>query len=404
MIIKIPFLKAKLKNITSDFGLSILASIINTFARQIVVFPILALRMTDTYYGTVLTVVGLINVIAALVGGTLNNIRMIKNAEYADNNLKGDFLRLSGVGSIIGALICVVIGFVFQLQLITVSFLIIYLFVNNFYQYATAYYRINLDFKRNMVANILVSLGYVLGCLVFADGGLWPIIFLIGDFIGLLYTLNTTKVSQETFEKTEFWDGTVKAYIQLLLVNLISNLLMYADRIIIYPILGAESVSYYSTASFVGKSAGIVMVPIAGVLLGYFSQRNFVASRKLFIIVNGCSLVCMTAFLGGCLIFSPWITRLLYPTLYDNSVRYLFLANLGAAISIAGNMAQPMLLKGCATKYLMIIQVVYALIYLICSLLLLPNHGLIGFCIVTVGANLTRLLLFYGLGLWKFRS
>ena len=213
----------------------------------------------------------------------------------------------------------------------------------------------------------------------------------------------TAKFYKETLKTTALLRSTASAYLQLAFVNLISNLLMYADRIIIYPILGPDSVSYYSTAAFFGKSAGIVMTPIAGVLLSYFSQKNFKASRKLFMLVNGLSLGCLVVFQLGCWLAAPWATKLLYPTLYDQSLPYIFWANLGAVINIAGNMAQPMLLKSCSTKYLMAIQILYGIAYAACSAWLLPIYGLMGFCAATILANLIRLLAFYGLGFWKFR-
>lgn len=396
------FLRSKFASISGDFLLSILASVIYTFARQIVVFPLLAAKLTDADYGTTLTVVGLVNVFVALVGGTLNNIRLIRDSEYSESEKKGDFLLLCIWGSVIGALLCVVVGFIFHLSALTTLFLVGYLVVSNFYHYAVAYFRLKLDFKRNMAVNILVSAGYVLACLVFANVVYWPVIFLFGELVGLVYTALTTRFYRESLTTTSCMGDTTKAYLQLAFVNLISNLLMYADRMIIYPILGAESVSYYSTASFFGKSAGIVMTPIAGVLLGYFSQKNFSASKKLFLLVNGISLGCLGVFLLGCWLLAPWFTKLLYPTLFQQSASYIFWANLGAVVNIAGNMAQPMLLKGCSTKYLMAIQVLYGAVYLVGSLVLLPVYGLMGFCIVTILANLVRLFAFYALGLWKF--
>ena len=98
------FLRSKFAAISGDFLLSILASVIYTFARQIVVFPLLAARLTDADYGTTLTVVGLVNVFVALVGGTLNNIRLIRDSEYSEEEKKGDFLLLCTWGSVLGAL------------------------------------------------------------------------------------------------------------------------------------------------------------------------------------------------------------------------------------------------------------------------------------------------------------
>ncbi len=394
-------IRGRIAHITGDFALSILASVAYTFARQIVVFPILAARMNETDYGVLLTVVGLVNICNAMVGGTLNNIRLIQNGKYDELALKGDFLPLCTIGSVLSVAVTGIIGVVFSCSLETILLLTAYVAVNNFYQYATAFYRLNLDFVKNLIVNLLVSVVYIPAAFLFATKELWPLVFLFGDGVGLIYVVATTDVLKEPMTFTGLAKETVGKTFALILTNLVGNLLMYADRMIIYPLLGSESVSYYSTASFFGKSASIVMVPIAGVLLGYFSQRGFKPSKKMFIMINGISTGCLLIFIVGCWLFAPWFTQLLYPTLFDYAEPYIMLANIGAVISIAGNMAQPMLLKGCSTQYLMSIQYVYAAVYVVFSLLLLPPYGLLGFCYATILANTVRLLLLYGLGMWK---
>lgn len=398
---KISLNGSKLFRMMKDYALSVIASMIYTFARQIIVFPLLAAHLTDADYGTMLTVVGLVNVFTALVGGTLNNIRLIRATAYEEDGQKGDFLWLCLWGSVLGVGGCVALGFIFKLSTLTVILLSVYIVINNFYQYATAYFRLVLNFTRNFIVNVVASVAYVAACFLFATPTLWPLIFLFGELAGLIYTIFTTKFYREGFARTPLLRATTAMYLQLALVNLISNLLMYADRMILYPILGAESVSYYSTASFFGKSAGMVMVPIAGVLLGYFSQKSFRATKKGFMGVNAISLVCLGLFMLFCIPVAPWFTKILYPTLFEESAPYILLANLGAVISIAGNMAQPMLLKACSTRDLMVIQIAFGVIYLASSLWLLPLYGLYGFCQATILSNTFRLLAFYVLGLWK---
>ena len=393
--------RSSLLRMVKDYALSVIASVIYTFARQIIVFPLLAAHLTDADYGTMLTVVGLVNVFTALVGGTLNNVRLIRATTYDEQGRKGDFLWLCLWGSVLGVAGCVALGFIFELSVLTVVILSVYIVINNFYQYATAYFRLNLNFLRNLIVNVVASAAYVAACFLFATPTLWPLIFLCGELAGLIYTLITTGFYKESFARTSLLKSTTMMYLQLAMVNLISNLLMYADRMILYPILGAESVSYYSTASFFGKSAGMVMVPIAGVLLGYFAQKSFRATKKAFLLVNAVSLACLGLFLLFCIPVAPWFTEILYPTLFKESAPYIFLANLGAVISIAGNMAQPMLLKACSTRDLMIIQIAFGVIYLASSLWLLPLYGLYGFCQATILSNLFRLLAFYALGFFK---
>lgn len=388
--------------ITGDFVINILASVIYTFARQIVVFPLLAARLTDGDYGTLLTVTGLANVCTSLVGTSLNNIRLVQNSRYEEAGEKGDFNLLCLAGAALSVVFSLVLWAVFGYSWLTALLLTGHILVANLYQYASAFFRLELNFRRILRANLLVSGAYMAAAVVFATAELWPLVFLIGEGAGLLYAARTTGFHREPMARTPLLGETSRKLVAFMLASLVGTVLLYADRMIIYPTLGAESVSYYATASFFGKSAGIVMTPVAGVLLGYFAQKNFTASKKLFALVNGISLVCLGVFLLGCWLLAPWFTRLLYPSLYAQSAPYIFLANLGAVISIAGNMAQPMILKCCSTRWILLIQVLYGGTYLVSALLLMPAYGLLGFCWSAILAGSVRLCALYALGFWKF--
>ena len=392
----------RLQRISGDFLINILASVVYTFARQIVVFPLLAARLSDTDYGTLLTVAGLANVCTAVIGGSLNNIRLIEDSRYREQGLLGDFNPLCLLGSGVSVVFAIVLWRMFSLSALTAVLLAAHLIVFNFYQYATAFFRLELNFKRTFWCNMVVSAAYCAAALVFATAELWPAVFLVGEGAGLLFVSKTTPFFKEPLTRTPLFTATAVTLLTYMSTGLISNLLQYADRMILYPVLGSESVSYYSTASFFGKSASIVMTPIASVLLGYFAQKDFKASKKLFAMVNGCSLLCLAVFLLGCWIFAPWFTRLLYPTLYESAAPYISLANLASAISIAGSMAQPMVLKGCSIRWTLLIQVLYGISYLLLSWWLLPLYGLLGFCWASIASNAIRTLMLYAIGFAKF--
>lgn len=392
----------RLKRISGDFVINILASVVYTFARQIVVFPLLAARLSEGDYGILLTVAGWANVCTAMIGGSLNNIRLIEDSRYQERRLRGDFNLLCLLGSSVSIVFATVLWWMFALSTVTAVLLAVYLVVSNLYQYGTAFFRLELNFKRTFWCNVVVSATYCATALVFATVELWPAVFLIGEGAGLVFVSLTTPFFKEPLARTPLLSATSLTLLTYMSTGLIGNLLQYADRMILYPILGGEGVSYYSTASFFGKSASIVMVPIAGVLLGYFAQKDFKASKKLFAIVNGCSLLCLAVFLLGCWLFAPWFTRLLYPSLYAGAAPYIFLANLSAAISIAGNMAQPMVLKACSIRWTLLIQVLYGASYLLFAWLWLPGLGLLGFCWASIAANAVRTLALYAIGFAKF--
>lgn len=391
----------RIKSISGDFIISIAASVIYTFARQIVVFPLLAARLTDADYGTLLTVAGLANVCTVLIGNSLNNIRLIQNSKYDEQGVCGDFNLLCTIGCGLSVIFAFVLRQIFSLPLITALLLALYLVVSDFYNYATAFFRLELNFKKILACNSVISAAYIAAAFFFATTSLWPAVFLIGEGVGLLFVCRATPLLREPLRRTPLLRDTGKMFLTFLAMNLIGNLLTYADRMIIYPALGAASVSYYSTASFFGKSAGIVMTPIAGVLLGYVAQKDFKASKARFLLVNGLCLCCLGVFLVGCVLVGPWFTKLLYPSLYAQSAPYIFLASLAASLSIAGTMADPMVFKCLSPKWSLLSQVLYGAAYLFFANLWMPPLGLLGFCYAAIAAGGVRLLTLYIIGLWK---
>ena len=137
-----------LGRITGDFAVNILASVIYTFARQIVVFPLLAARLPEDTYGTLLTVTGLVNVCTALVGNSLNNIRLVQNSQYEEQGIQGDFNLLCALGCAGSVVFSAVLWQMFAYDTVTALLLTAYLMVSNLYQYACAFFRLELNFKR----------------------------------------------------------------------------------------------------------------------------------------------------------------------------------------------------------------------------------------------------------------
>ena len=84
-------MKQRKKKIVADFGINIIASGILTIMLQIVIYPLLASRYSDLEYGTILTIMGIMNIIIVTLGNSLNNVRLIQNKEYLDKNVTGDF-------------------------------------------------------------------------------------------------------------------------------------------------------------------------------------------------------------------------------------------------------------------------------------------------------------------------
>lgn len=393
----------KYKSITKDFSLNILASFAITAVTQIVVYPLLAREYDAVLYGIILTIMGVGNAIVTTVGGSLNNTRLLMATDYERENKKGDFLPLLysiNLVSLILYLFYIKISDT-NINVVTVLLLLLYVSLGNARGYGMVAYRLNLNFKNNLLCSIAIALGNILGVAIITIGHLktsWPIIFVLGEAFGLIVLSSNTAIFREPLRCTSFFRKTLNKTSILLATTLMANVLIYLDRILLLPILGGESVSIYTTAAFFGKCLGLLLTPMAGVLLSYFSQSDYRMTRRKFREINLMVAFFAGAFFLGSLIISKWFTGILYPTLIDSAAPYLVIANLTMIIGAVGNMTQPAVLKYAPTEFQIVTQTIYCLVYIGGGYLGSMKNGLWGFSIAAIIAALTRIIMLYALG------
>lgn len=388
-----------IKKMTGDFVLNFLASAVVTGVMQIILYPLINYCVGSVEYGSFLTIIGLVNTISAVIGTTLNNMRLIHENTYNSKGLKGDFnllLVFLSVLSFIG--VSVVFPFVFDLGILKalcISLLIVLMAVRNYWMVA---YRIVIDYKRILFANISLVIGYLLGCLCFFFTNEWIIPFIFGEILCLLYMTKTSSLYKEPFIFTEMKEKMCKDFCVLGLATLSANLLIYLDRLLLYPLMGGEAVTSYTIASLGGKYLGIIATPIASVLLSYYSQADFRMTRKKFWWITGG----ISFFSFACLIIivplAPFLAKLLYPGSYADAVNIMFLANLGGILGVISNFIQPAVLIFAPTKWQIIKEGVYGIIYIGLGTILLNNYGLQGFCVANIIAISSKCLLMIALG------
>ncbi|EKN62761.1 hypothetical protein P9E76_11795 [Schinkia azotoformans] len=390
----------KIKKLIKDFGTSIVATFLMTFALQFVVYPYLALINSPTEYGIILTVMGGINIIVVSLATSLNNVRLIQNVEYEKKSIKGDFNLLLLIAVLFSLLITICIGFFFfdNFSNLTIVLLVVLVILAILRTYYMVFYRVKLEFFNNMIFSLIISIGYILGALLTSITKYWPIAFLIGELFGCIYLYFTTSFYKEPLSRTVNYKSTVNKYLILIVTTLIGNLILYLDRLLLFPFLGGEAVATYTVASFFGKSLGMAIIPISGVLLAHYSQKKFSMTKKFFWQVNILVIILSVFFFIISIYTSEWVTGLLYPSLIEEAKPYIIIANLAAIINVTGNITQPALLSFCKTSWQLVIQIIYGAAYLGLGVLGIKMGGLYGFCLAAIISNIIRLLLMYIIG------
>lgn len=396
--------KIRVKKILVDFGLNIIASMLLTLALQIAIYPYLASRYEINEYGIILIIMGIYNTIVSTIGTSLNNIRLIKNGNY-QNEKAGDFNLILAIFIFIGGLSSfLVFRNALNIDITTTFFLIIATTLGIIKSYSSVIFRIQLNFLYIFYCSIITVVGYILGLFLIRYIDIWPLAFCLGELLACIFIFNKTNVFSGKFLKSKMFNDTFNGFLLLLLTNLVANLLVYLDRLLLLPFLGAENVTIYTVASFFGKSMGVIMIPISGVLLGYYAQKNFKMSLKRFWYINYSIIFMSIIFFIVSSLISPWVTQLLYPRIAGLSTPYILLANLASIIGIAANIVHPSVLKYADIKWQVCVQVVFGLVYILLGIVMIRYDGLRGFCIAAIIANITRLLMLFFIGTFYIRK
>ncbi|MBO4458982.1 MAG: hypothetical protein J5802_14845 [Butyrivibrio sp.] len=382
---------------SKDFILNLMASFITTAALQLIIYPKLKIQLDSVIYGIVLTIIGLANTFAATIGSSLNNTRLLLNESYDDSGYKGDYLPILLASNFISAIILFVLLQKFEVDLMTKIILVVYMVANSTRTYGAVAYRIIINYTKNLICNILVAVGDLLGLFVLfmtnSTKTAWPICFLTGELFAIIYIFCSSEIYAEGFKKTPFFVRTVKKDIVLMITGLTANILLYLDRIFLLPILGGEAVTIYTVASIFGKSIGILMTPLAGVLLSYFSQKEFRMDKKGFRVFNLVNICVAVVFMIVSHFISGWFTGLLYPDVIADAKAYLDIANAAAIVTVLGNMTLPTVLRYAPSYWLLIIQLSYLVTYLSGGILVVGKYGLLGFSYVSVATACLKVLM-----------
>lgn len=385
------------RKIINDFGLNIIASIILTFITALIINPFFAYQYSAEDYGLILTLAGIVATITATFGNTLNNLRLIENdhKELFVHNYNVIIFISGFLGSIILFLLSI---FVFETSLIISILLALHTMLSVLLAYYIVAFRLKIDYVKIFFSACITAIFYFLGLISIQYIDLWPIVYLFGDIGGLAYIFYYSDLLKEPFRISNKTIDLLKKYGVLISATLISNILVYLDRFFLYPLIGGEAVSTYTTAAFFGKSLGLVMGPIASVLLSYFANWDGVISKKYFWIINLANIVIAVLFMISSVLLAPIITRFFFPNIYELAEPYLFVGNLAAVIGVLAVMSNPVILRFCNIRWQMIISLTYGIFYISTGLLLSKLYGLWGFAIAAIISNISRLLLIYIVG------
>lgn len=382
------------KKVILDMLLNIISTAVPTIILQLLILPSIANFVDENKYGLIVTILAMLNVIPATMGNSLNNIRLVYEEKYKENKTKGDFQLVLVICETVNILLIFIISWYYlgKFDVINILLIIITGILWLGREYHIVAFRISLNYKAILLNNLYLTLGYGLGYIVFKITNYWQFIYILGMLISYVYIYINSDICKEPFVKTIFWKNVLKDNLLLLISVILARLINYADKLLLYPLLGGAVVSIYYVATIFGKVVSMAITPINSVALSYLAKiKNKPDHLFKWTYMMGI-MVCVIGYILV-IIFSKPILKIIYPMYVDEAMKYIYITSATICINVLTSIITPFVLKFFAMKWQIVINGVTTACYVIISVILLHFYGLAGFCIGALLTNVIKLLI-----------
>lgn len=374
---------------------SFLSSVIPLVLLQLWVLPSTAMKLGNEKYGISIAIYSVLTIVASS-GNALNNVRLIDQKEYKEKNLVGDFNLLLFFTEIVGTIITTISvlqyeGYGINLHLFLVLLTSVLMLMRS---YLIVSYCIELNYFSLFINNLILAVGYFVGYFFMNDSDYWELIYVIGNLFGIIHLYFTTDLLREGIRRTKLFNKVTYQYVICLISSILSNVLNYIDKILIYPILGGTAVSIYYVSTLIGKIILMGISPINSVLLSYMSKLSYLKKRVFYLSVF------LSIMMGGmgyivCILLSRPCLVWLYPDLADQALKYIKIVTLTAVVMAYISLLSPLLLKFCNINWQIVISFVSLISYVVIVAYMAKMYGLYGFAIGGLLANIIKLALMF---------
>lgn len=388
-----------------DSLLNIIATSIPLFILQLVALPVVGSILGGEQYGLVVTLISLFTIISLPFGNVLNNIRLLSDEEYKENKITGDFNMLL-VASIIISSFLMVLGTIYYKETFSLTSLVLMVTIsclNLLREYLLVSFRLKLNYKKILINNLILGFGYLLGTYIFYLTGYWQSIFIFGSGISLYYIIRNSNLLKETFYTTKLFRKTTYKSLVLFCASFLKTLLSYADKLLLFPLLGPTAVSIYYTATILGKIISMMINPINGVILSYLTRMESIKINKFTYIIFIIFIIGTIGYFGTVLISQPLLS-LLYPNWAEESMKLIYITTASAIIGVISSLVQPFNLRFNNISWQLIISGANVGVYIICTFVFYNLYGLMGFCIGILFANIFKLILMITIFVFNYRK
>jgi O-antigen/teichoic acid export membrane protein len=387
-----------------DSGINIVASAIPIVLLQLVIFPILAKNIGDVQYGIVLTLISLSLLLSQPFGNVLNNIRLLENNSYNKINNNGDFNVLLLISILINS-IFIVIGTIYYqgFHYPSIILMIMLSSLDLIRAYLIVTFRILLNYKAILINNVILGIGYLIGYLIFKVTDLWQLIYVLGSTFSLIHIIKNSSLVKEGFTLTKNFKQTTHKSISLFFSVLINSLMTYADRLLLFPLLGPSAVTVYYTSTIFGKVITRVITPISGVILSYITKIERMRIKDLFYLIGFMVIIGIGGYFLTIFLSKP-LLYFLYPEWAKDSIQLIYITTATTIIGIMCSLLHPFILRFNNVNWQLFISGISLILYILLTLLLFNYWGLLGFSLGILITNIIKFIVMFSIFLRNFKT
>ena len=387
-------MQLKKRKIVSDVLLNFISALLPIIILQFIVYPIVARNTSNDEYGLMITIYSLLCMVAFSLGNVTNNIRLITQNKYEQSKFQGDFNVLLIVFSVVDIAI-ISFGTIFYegaMDFVSIIMIVVSSILLLLDEYLEVYFRINLNFRKVLYNRFSLTIGYIVGTTLFIITKHWEFIYIGGQLASFLFLATNTPLLKEPLKTTAFFKETLKDCSALIGASLLSNAMNYADKLLLYPLIGGVGVAIYYAASLLGKMISMAISPVTSVVLSYISQYDSIKNHAVLKLLKYGVLICGVGYIATLIVTKP-ILIFLYPDWVNEAMEIVPVITLATIISAMCGLLNPFVLKFCKTSWQIVINTMSTIIYIVAALALISPFGLIGFCWGTVMGCASKLII-----------
>lgn len=390
-------MKNKIKEILLNLLYSFISFALPTAVLQFVVQPMLAKELGAEVNGQYLTIMSAHYFFIGITATVLNHVRLLQQEEYEKAKICGDFNVLLLFYAGLSLLVVPLVWFTYMesLNLMDILLMILISWLYLYHDYIFAEYRLNLQYNKILINNVLMTAGYAVGYFIFLHSHRWQWIFISAYLLPSGYDWYNTGFIKEPLKITRLFSKTVQKVSVLTCSKALASVTSYCDKFILFPNLGGASVSIYYSASIVGKMLLMVSSPLNSVLLSYLVKEKSMNRKG---ILKKLPLIVMVIIIlyTGCVLIGCPLTKYLYPDWAEEALMYIPFTVAASVFNLIASLINTILIRFYNLTYQVTIQIISLLIYIICTFSALFLWGLFGFCIAIAFSALIKMLILSG--------